>query len=121
MQADVRATDCANCEREFILLTSSFPVLTLSDAKYSPSPPFSFHLCFATLLRTYSMFIPLKDLNPSRTYPFVNITLILANIAVFIYSIGLEAALPPPALPSLPLSYSPLPPPIPPLLSRHLG
>jgi len=37
------------------------------------------------------MFIPLKDLNPSRTYPFVNVTLILANITVFIYELGLEA------------------------------
>jgi membrane associated rhomboid family serine protease len=27
------------------------------------------------------MFIPLKDLNPSRSYPFVNITLILANVS----------------------------------------
>jgi membrane associated rhomboid family serine protease len=41
------------------------------------------------------MFIPLKDLNPSRTYPFVNITLILANIAVFIYEVGLKATLSP--------------------------
>jgi len=40
------------------------------------------------------MFIPIKDLNPSRTYPFVNITLILANIAVFIYELGLEVTLP---------------------------
>jgi len=39
------------------------------------------------------MFIPLKDLNPTRTYPFVNITLILANIVVFIYELGLEATL----------------------------
>jgi len=40
------------------------------------------------------MFIPLKDLNPTRTYPFVNITLILANIVVFIYELGLEATPP---------------------------
>ncbi|HLZ93668.1 MAG TPA: rhomboid family intramembrane serine protease [Candidatus Acidoferrum sp.] len=31
------------------------------------------------------MFIPLKDLNPRRSYPLVNTTLILANIAVFLY------------------------------------
>ena len=31
------------------------------------------------------MFIPLKDLNPRRTYPIVNTLLILTNIAVFIY------------------------------------
>ena len=35
------------------------------------------------------MFIPLKDLNPHRTYPLVNITLILANCAVFIYELTL--------------------------------
>ena len=31
------------------------------------------------------MFIPLKDLNPRRTYPIVNTVLILINVAVFIY------------------------------------
>lgn len=31
------------------------------------------------------MFIPLKDLNPRRTFPAVNILLILANVAVFFY------------------------------------
>jgi membrane associated rhomboid family serine protease len=36
------------------------------------------------------MFIPLKDLNPRRTFPIVNIALILANIAVFIYQITLS-------------------------------
>jgi membrane associated rhomboid family serine protease len=35
------------------------------------------------------MFIPLKDLNPRRTYPFVNTTLILTNFAVFIYQLSL--------------------------------
>jgi membrane associated rhomboid family serine protease len=35
------------------------------------------------------MFIPLKDLNPRRGYPFVNTGLILANVAVFIYQITL--------------------------------
>ncbi len=35
------------------------------------------------------MFIPLKDLNPRRNYPIVNIALILANFAVFIYEITL--------------------------------
>jgi len=67
------------------------------------------------------MFIPLKDLNPSRTYPFVNITLILANIAVFIYSIGLEATLPPRAFESLLLSYSTVPARIPAFLAGHVG
>ena len=31
------------------------------------------------------MFIPLKDLNPRRSYPVINTTLILVNVAVFIY------------------------------------
>ena len=35
------------------------------------------------------MFIPLKDLNPRRHYPFVNTALILANIGVFIYQLSL--------------------------------
>jgi rhomboid family protein len=35
------------------------------------------------------MFIPLKDLNPRRSYPFVNTGLILANVAVFIYQLTL--------------------------------
>jgi membrane associated rhomboid family serine protease len=39
------------------------------------------------------MFIPLKDLNPRRTFPIVNITLILLNVAVFVY----QLTLPPPA------------------------
>jgi membrane associated rhomboid family serine protease len=36
------------------------------------------------------MFIPLKDLNPRRTYPIVNTTLILINVAVFIYQYTLS-------------------------------
>ena len=35
--------------------------------------------------------IPLKDLNPSRRFPVVNVGLILVNAAVFLYT----AALPP--------------------------
>jgi membrane associated rhomboid family serine protease len=33
--------------------------------------------------------IPLKDDNPTRSFPFVNIALILINIAVFIYQVSL--------------------------------
>lgn len=33
--------------------------------------------------------IPLKDINPSRTTPFVNITIILINVAVFFYQVTL--------------------------------
>jgi membrane associated rhomboid family serine protease len=35
------------------------------------------------------MFIPLKDLNPRRTYPVVNTLLILSNVIVFLYQITL--------------------------------
>ena len=35
------------------------------------------------------MFIPLKDINPSRSYPVVNISLILVNVAVFFYQFAL--------------------------------
>lgn len=35
------------------------------------------------------MFIPLKDMNPHRTFPVVNTLLILANVAVFIYELAL--------------------------------
>ena len=65
------------------------------------------------------MFIPLKDLNPSRTYPFVNVTLILANITVFIYQLGLEATLPRRAYEALLLSYSTVPARFPAFLSGH--
>jgi len=35
------------------------------------------------------MFIPLKDLNPRRTFPIVNTALILTNVAVFAYQLTL--------------------------------
>lgn len=35
--------------------------------------------------------IPLKDDNPTRTFPFVNILLIVVNIAVFLYELTLPA------------------------------
>jgi membrane associated rhomboid family serine protease len=35
------------------------------------------------------MFIPLKDLNPRRTYPVVNTLLILTNVVVFLYEFTL--------------------------------
>jgi len=65
------------------------------------------------------MFIPLKDLNPTRTYPFVNITLILANIVVFIYELGLEATLPRKAFEALLFSYSTVPARFPPSWWGH--
>jgi membrane associated rhomboid family serine protease len=35
------------------------------------------------------MFIPIKDLNPRRTYPVVNTVLILSNVIVFLYQLTL--------------------------------
>jgi membrane associated rhomboid family serine protease len=55
------------------------------------------------------MFIPLKDLNPSRRYPFVNITLILANVAAFIYQLDLQLSLTPKAYSLFITSYSTVP------------
>jgi membrane associated rhomboid family serine protease len=35
------------------------------------------------------MFIPLRDENPSRTFPITNITLILLNVAIYLYQFSL--------------------------------
>jgi membrane associated rhomboid family serine protease len=67
------------------------------------------------------MFIPLKDLNPSRTYPFINITLILANLAVFIYQLGLQATLSQRAYDAFFLPYCTVPARIPSFLAGHTG
>jgi membrane associated rhomboid family serine protease len=55
------------------------------------------------------MFIPLKDLNPSRRYPLVNYTLILLNIAAFVYELNLRLTLTPRAYDALMFSYSVVP------------
>jgi membrane associated rhomboid family serine protease len=51
------------------------------------------------------MFIPLKDLNPRRTYPIVNTTLILANVLVFLY----QYSLPPHAFKVFMTTYATIP------------
>jgi membrane associated rhomboid family serine protease len=63
------------------------------------------------------MFIPLKDTNPSRTYPVVNISLILANVAVFLY----QFTLPPAAFKAFVLSNATVPARIPSFLAGHAG
>jgi membrane associated rhomboid family serine protease len=63
------------------------------------------------------MFIPLKDLNPSRTYPFVNITLILVNVVVFLY----QFTLPGPAFKTFVLANSTVPARIPSFFAGHVG
>jgi membrane associated rhomboid family serine protease len=61
------------------------------------------------------MFIPLKDLNPRRTYPIVNIALILANFAVFVY----QLTLPPHAFKAFLLVNSTVPARLPAALAGH--
>lgn len=67
------------------------------------------------------MFIPLKDLNPSRSYPFVNITLILANILIFLYEWSLKVTMPPRAYEALVFYYSEVPARIPAFLAGHIS
>jgi membrane associated rhomboid family serine protease len=59
--------------------------------------------------------IPLKDINPSRTTPFVNIALIASNVLVFLYQLTLPAA----ALKSFVLAYATIPARIPALAAGH--
>lgn len=61
--------------------------------------------------------IPLKDLNPSRSYPVVNITLILVNVVVFVY----QFTLPPHAFKAFVLANSTVPARIPAFLEGHVG
>lgn len=63
------------------------------------------------------MFIPLKDNNPSRSYPVVNITLILVNVVVFFY----QYALPDRAFKAFVLANSTIPARIPAFFAGHLG
>src|SRR3981081_4415488 len=55
------------------------------------------------------MFIPLKDLNPRRTFPFVNILLILTNVAVFFYEMDLQIMAPHSAFNAVVLANSTIP------------
>ncbi|MGB7844485.1 MAG: rhomboid family intramembrane serine protease [Candidatus Acidiferrum sp.] len=61
--------------------------------------------------------IPLKDDNPTRTFPFINIALILANVVVFFY----QATLPPNAYKAFLLANATIPMRIPAFLAGHLG
>jgi membrane associated rhomboid family serine protease len=59
--------------------------------------------------------IPLKDINPSRTTPFVNITLIIINVMVFFY----QSTLPPTAFKAFVWANATIPARIPALLAGH--
>lgn len=61
--------------------------------------------------------IPLKDDNPTRTFPIINYALIAANIAVFIY----QATLPPRAYKAFLMANAMVPMRIPEFLAGHLG
>ncbi len=63
------------------------------------------------------MLIPLKDNNPSRSYPVVNITLLFANVVVFLY----QLALPPYDQKLFILSNATIPARIPAFLDGHMG
>jgi membrane associated rhomboid family serine protease len=63
------------------------------------------------------MLIPLKDNNPSRSYPVVNITLLFANVVVFLY----QLALPPHDQQLFVLSNATIPARIPAFLDGHVG
>jgi membrane associated rhomboid family serine protease len=65
------------------------------------------------------MFIPLKDINPARTYPFVNISLIIANVALFIYQLSLQFTMAPKAYAAFLTSYSTVPARIPAFFAGH--
>ena len=59
--------------------------------------------------------IPLKDINPTRTFPFVNILLIAANVVVFFY----QVTLPPHAFKMFVLANATVPARIPAFLAGH--
>lgn len=65
------------------------------------------------------MFIPLKDINPSRSYPFVNISLIIANVAFFFYELSLQFTMTPRAYAAFLSSYSTIPARIPSYFAGH--
>src|SRR6266516_3458224 len=65
------------------------------------------------------MFIPLKDINPSRTYPIVYISLLIAILALFFYHLSLQFPLTPRAYAEFLSSYSTVPARLPAYLAGH--
>jgi membrane associated rhomboid family serine protease len=55
------------------------------------------------------MFIPLKDLNPRRTYPVVNNSLILVNVVIFLYQTSLQFSMRPRAFSAFIYTYATVP------------
>ena len=77
-----------------------------------PSQAFAFSLLCE---RPLYVFIPLKDENPSRSFPVVNILLILSNVAVFIY----QTTLPPHAFKAFVYADATVPARFPAFLAGH--
>lgn len=65
------------------------------------------------------MFIPLKDINPSRSYPYVNITLIATNVALFFYELSLQFSMTPKAYAAFLTTYSTVPARLPSFFAGH--
>ncbi|HEY6944297.1 MAG TPA: rhomboid family intramembrane serine protease [Candidatus Acidoferrum sp.] len=65
------------------------------------------------------MFIPLKDINPSRGYPFVNISLIAVNVALFFYQLSLQFTMTPRAYAAFLSTYSTVPARVPAFFAGH--
>jgi membrane associated rhomboid family serine protease len=63
------------------------------------------------------MLIPLKDLNPRRSFPFINVLLILANVTVFVY----QLTLPPAAYKTFLLANATIPARLPAFFAGHAG
>jgi len=61
--------------------------------------------------------IPLKDDNPTRTFPFINIALIVANVLAFLY----QLSLPPHASQVFLMANATIPARIPAFLAGHVG
>ena len=67
------------------------------------------------------MFIPLKDLNPRRTFPYINTALILTNVAVFLYQTSLQLSMRPKAFSALIYVYATVPARVASFLAGHTG
>ena len=65
------------------------------------------------------MFIPLKDINPLRSYFYVNITLIAVNVALFFYELSLQFSMTPRAYAAFLTSYSTVPARLPSFFAGH--
>jgi membrane associated rhomboid family serine protease len=67
------------------------------------------------------MFIPLKDLNPRRTFPFVNVLLILTNFVVFFYEMDLKLTAPRSVFNAFLITNATIPARLPAFLAGHQG